>query len=209
MSSPCVVIQLIHCTWTKASRGGDGARLRNALPLQLPLPLDSFAAPVTLHRVAFSEFTDFDRRETVERYDTLGSLRLHDLSFQLCGDSLVVGHIRDQQNAAIADRLYPDESGNTVFEIDAFCVASDEWGQTSLQRSIRGRGHGQLVVRTIDLQYRANPWGADRPLRLNETQSSVCRIGYSSLTRSPNTASAAEALRARLRLSFSGRSRKC
>jgi hypothetical protein len=129
MSSRRVVIQLIHTQWTKASRGGDGARLRNALPRQLPLPLESFAAPVTLHRVAFSEFTNFERRETVDRADSPSALALRDLRLAFEGDQLAVKHVRDRQNAAIADRLYPDESGNTVWELDAFVLAPDDWGQ--------------------------------------------------------------------------------
>ena len=129
MSLPRVVIQLIHTQWSKASRGGDGARQRSAFPTQLPLPIESFAAPATLHRVGFSEFSDFERRESVERGDAISALPVRDLALTRDGEKLAVKFIRDRQNAAIADRLFPDESGNTVLEMDAFAIGAEEWGQ--------------------------------------------------------------------------------
>ena len=129
MSSLRIVIQHIHLMWTKTARGGNAARWRNALPRHFPLPLESFAAPVTLHRIDYPEWMGPEHRERIERYKSVAKLDVRDLSIEMRDDSLVVRHVRDRHNAAIADRLYPDESGNTVFEVDAFCLSLDEWGQ--------------------------------------------------------------------------------
>jgi hypothetical protein len=129
MNSTRLVIQLLHSRWTKSSRGGDGAVARAELPLALPLLLDSFAAPVTLHTVRFWERDNFVPTDGVARFDTISGLPIRDLTLQRTADGVSVVHTRDQLNAAIADRLYNDEFGNTVYDIDAFSLVDGEWGQ--------------------------------------------------------------------------------
>ena len=129
MNSSRLVIQLLHSRWTKASRGGDGAVTRAELPLASHLPLESFAAPITLHTVRFWERDDFVPSDGVTRFYTIAELPLRDLTIRPASDGVSVVHIRDQLNAAIADRLYTDEFGNTVYGIDAFSLSDGEWGQ--------------------------------------------------------------------------------
>ena len=129
MNSSRLVIQLLHSRWTKASRGGNGAVTRAELPLASQLPLDSFAAPITLHSVRFWERDNFVPSDGVKRFDTIAELPLRDLTISPTSDGVSVAHIRDQLNAAIADRLYNDEFGNTVYDIDAFSLSDGEWGQ--------------------------------------------------------------------------------
>ena len=129
MNSTRLVIQLLHSRWTKASRGGDGSVARAKLPLALPLPLDSFTAPVSLHTVRFWERDNFVPTDGVARFETISELPIRDLTVQRTADGVSIVHSRDQLNAAIADRLYNDEFGNTVYDIDAFSLVDDEWGQ--------------------------------------------------------------------------------
>lgn len=53
-----LVIQELRTTWTKISRGGQGAAKRNSTPLEMPLPMPPSGA-VFVHRVHFSEFDEF------------------------------------------------------------------------------------------------------------------------------------------------------
>lgn len=54
---PVSVVQILHTVWTKASRGGEGARRRNAVPEALPLPepLVTGEGAHRLHLIHFAE----------------------------------------------------------------------------------------------------------------------------------------------------------
>src|SRR5688572_21900124 len=39
----CGLVQVVHLTWGKSARGGEAARLRNAVPLAFSFPLDQKA----------------------------------------------------------------------------------------------------------------------------------------------------------------------
>ena len=55
-----LVIQLIHCQWTRASRGAPGATLRNAVPEHLPVPAEILTSPECWqHEVSFAESSNF------------------------------------------------------------------------------------------------------------------------------------------------------
>lgn len=129
MSTPRIVIQRVRATWSKASRGGEGARRRNALPHALPLPPDCRDASFCVHHVRFSEDSDFKRRDSLTEGKSLADLGIGDLVFDFDSDSLDVQLLRNPLNAAMADRLYPDESGNIVRSVDAFSLAAGQWGR--------------------------------------------------------------------------------
>lgn len=75
-----LVIQHLHTTWTKASRGMPGAGVRNAVPRALPLALpDAAADEVCLHHVAFDErdaFAARGRTESLQRARSYWSLTI-------------------------------------------------------------------------------------------------------------------------------------
>lgn len=129
MNSTRLVIQLMHSRWTKSSRGGDGAVTRADLPLVSRLPLESFASPVTFHAVRFWECDDFAPSDRVARFETTAELPIRDLLLHQAPDGVSVVHVRDQLNAAIADRFLNDEFGNFVYKTDAFSLSDGEWGQ--------------------------------------------------------------------------------
>ena len=114
MKAPRVIIQRVRCSWTKASRGGEAARIRNALPRQLSLPLEAFAAPVALHRVDFVEAKDFEPQEAVQRFAELSEVRLIDLSLRVIGEKLEAKHLRKADNVAVRHRPYPFIGGVEV-----------------------------------------------------------------------------------------------
>jgi len=61
-----VVVQALVTRWTKESRGGPGAALRNATPTALSLPAEQTrAGEVRVHGVAFDERTGFEPTSTL------------------------------------------------------------------------------------------------------------------------------------------------
>lgn len=131
MRSTYMIIQRIHTTWTKASRGGDGAYRRERLPRCLPLPLECFTADFAIHRVDFSEFDDFRPVGSVAKGRSPSDLGICDLSLKVDDEGLVVQFIRDPRNAAGANRMDRDDSGNMVHMPHAFSLKDDEWGRLS------------------------------------------------------------------------------
>lgn len=55
-----VVIQIVRVSWTKASRGGEAAAVRNASPLGVALPGE--LTTTSFHRVVFDETDTFTPR---------------------------------------------------------------------------------------------------------------------------------------------------
>lgn len=129
MHTPRAIIQHIHTIWTKASRGGDGARQRNRIPRCLLLPLECFGAPCSLHLAEYSEDSSFCPTESVGKASSLSELGIRDLAMELNGDRLIVYFLRDAQNAATASRRSRDTSSSDIDRILAFSLENDAWGQ--------------------------------------------------------------------------------
>ncbi len=130
MSKSRFIVQRVHIVWSKASRGGEGARRRRALAKAFPLPLECFAAPFTIHRVSFGELDSFETAvNVVTRGHSFTDLGIRDLQVEFRDGSAQIELIRDPQNAAIADRTHWDSSGNVVNQLTAFTLLEGEWGQ--------------------------------------------------------------------------------
>jgi hypothetical protein len=126
-----LLIQHITTDWTKASRGGDGARRRNAVPERLPIP-DELVAPnclIRMHRVQFDEAADFQPEYSTAMEDSLEFLHCRGMALQFEGDGVDVSFVRDHFNAAIADRRIVDATGKVVSQIPAFRLKAGQWGQ--------------------------------------------------------------------------------
>lgn len=67
-----ILVQKLITVWTKASRGGAGATVRNATPKALQIPYRGDASPdsVLFQQVRYDEYFNFSPRETV----TIGPL---------------------------------------------------------------------------------------------------------------------------------------
>lgn len=66
-----LVVQHIGTIWSKASRGGEEARRRNASPHALPLPLEVASKEGLLHFVFFNEHDNFVPHETSQSLASL------------------------------------------------------------------------------------------------------------------------------------------
>jgi hypothetical protein len=115
------VIQHVEVIWGKSSRGGTGARHRNALPRQTKLPRVPERHAVILHKVTFNEFSGFKRKESVKKLKSLDELVVPDLCWNLSEEELTVIYRRNPQNAAVANRV--------GHELAAFVISTNEWGE--------------------------------------------------------------------------------
>ena len=123
------ILQQIDTQWTKASRGGEGARRRNESPTELALPLSGFAKPAAMHILDIFEWYGFELRERVECWDSIGEIRHPFLDIQAEDNIVQVRFRRNPQNWAIANRTYVDDNGQPVLEAEAFVLRTDEWGR--------------------------------------------------------------------------------
>ncbi len=115
---PKVVIQRVHCLWTKQSRGGDGARTRNAVPLAVLLPGIDCDSGFALHTAVFSEETNFKQADVVRAADDFAGLGLRDLLLRRDGAVVHVQFVRDSYNAA-RPSSYPHH--------DVFGLRMNDW----------------------------------------------------------------------------------
>lgn len=116
-----IVIQRVDCTWTKKSRGGEAARVRNAIPVVVPVPDAAFDSPFFLHHATFSEYRGFQLSERVLSGDRLPNRKLHGIEFIMNEDNLLIRFHRDPYNAAT-----PRAKPRTV---DVFSIGESQWGQ--------------------------------------------------------------------------------
>ena len=115
-----VLIQHVHSLWTKQSRGGDAARIRNAVPDALPLPPSVRAAPFVLHHALFVERDDFVQADVIRTGDSFADLDLKDLELSITPDSLNIRFHRNVNNAA-RSTPYPFT--------DVFSLSESQWGR--------------------------------------------------------------------------------
>ncbi|WP_144969617.1 hypothetical protein [Bremerella volcania] len=95
---------------------------RNALPHACALPLDAFAAEISLHRVSFLEESDFQPQERIEPISSLEERSLPGLSVSADVERLIVRHPKDPRSLANGTSAYPHEGVG-------FTISLDEWGQ--------------------------------------------------------------------------------
>lgn len=127
-----VVLQLISTSWTKRSRGGPWAQLRNATPLSLPLPLELAAdegAAYWLHQVSFSEmhrFQDPSVRMDVWRGKATVEVEAFRMERTEDGVRVLLNH-----NRMGAPGGREEWSGNTRGQPheELFRLSSGEWGR--------------------------------------------------------------------------------
>ena len=115
-----VVIQHVHSIWTKQSRGGENARIRNAVPAAVALPPDLRPATFMLHHAEYAESSDFVQSNTVKSADDFAALDIRDLEITLTTDVLSVRFLRDGNNAACPSP-YP--------HADVFALSESQWGR--------------------------------------------------------------------------------
>ena len=96
-----ILIQHIHTLWSKKSRGGNGARLRNAVPTAVALPKEcGRGLRWVLHVAQYSELNDFERTDRCVSANEFAQLGIRDLEFLTENDTVVARFYRDGNNAA-------------------------------------------------------------------------------------------------------------
>ncbi|TWU11302.1 hypothetical protein CA54_01070 [Symmachiella macrocystis] len=118
---PFVIIQRIRSEWTKESRGGEGARRRNAVPQALPLPESCFTDRFAHQTVRFLEREEFRRpeRDSIAIGDSWTDMACSDLEITVVTEGLQVRLVTDARNAASGD----------VQTFRAFTLVPGTWGQ--------------------------------------------------------------------------------
>ncbi len=95
-----IVVQHIEIVWSKKSRGGDGARVRNSMPDAVRMPQGPGSSPCMLHQATFSEWQGFDQQDTTRMSTTFEELGLKFLSGVIDDAGLTITFHRDGYNAA-------------------------------------------------------------------------------------------------------------
>lgn len=149
MPSTHIVIQQIDTEWTKASRGGEGACRRNAVPTELTLPLDCFAAPVAMHVVDSFEWNDFQLDDSVKHWNSICDVRIPFLKLETRQNNLRIRFVRSPQNWVIANRLYDGVDGKPVLDVDAFVLGCDEWGRVRFNARYTSRDTGEWYYQHV------------------------------------------------------------
>ncbi|GAB5407292.1 MAG: hypothetical protein Aurels2KO_55230 [Aureliella sp.] len=115
-----ILIQYVQTVWTKSSRGGDAARVRNAVPDALALPSTIRDAPFVLHHARFVERDNFIQTDRFCSGTCFSDLSLDDLKLILAPDSVTVRFRRNGNNTA---RTIPHPF------TDVFTLAESQWGR--------------------------------------------------------------------------------
>ena len=115
-----LVVQRIRIEWTKASRGGEGATLRNALPEICPLPpLRQVGGEYLFHDIHFREWDQFACRETLAESKIPGHLDLSPLFLHVAPDRIQAKFLWSWKDCGAPER---DSH-------DLFSLALGEWAQ--------------------------------------------------------------------------------
>lgn len=95
-----LLIQHVHTLWSKQSRGGRGARLRNSVPTAVTLPEEcNSRTGWILHVAQFAESNHFERADRCVFADDFAQLRIQDLEVHTNDETAVVRFHRDGDNA--------------------------------------------------------------------------------------------------------------
>jgi hypothetical protein len=118
-----VVVQRVLTSWTKASRGGEGATRRNAVPEAVTLPLSNVklaGRTGLLHEVGYNEYYDFARKDAPLRMDPpLSKLVVGCVTINLERDT-VTASFRYSWQCGAPDRGWIQKTLH---------IAENEWGQ--------------------------------------------------------------------------------
>jgi hypothetical protein len=115
------IVQRIWTEWTKRSRGGDAAVVRNAVPDSLPLPPPSSIGEDDglLHDVRYCESIDFRPQSTVRPIDIDKTWEFGSLALHRRGDQVTVRFVWSWHATGAPERK----------SHDAFVLAPGQWGR--------------------------------------------------------------------------------
>jgi hypothetical protein len=132
--APITVVQALLISWSKASRGGDPARKRNATPEAIPLPAESASGQgpsLLIHRAVFSE-PDFSATgQAVEVRPGFTAFRFDCVEILPVEQGLQVAY-QYHHGAGAPRRLMHEVTSNLVpLRKEAFLLRPGEWGRVA------------------------------------------------------------------------------
>lgn len=120
-----LAVQTIHITWTKTSRGGKLAALRNRIPKQFPLVIPEEFPAVVWQKISFSERDQFATpSQQVTPFASNERFGCHNAIVVSDGDSAVLTY-RYQQGAP-APRFF-DKTGTCVSPEHSIRIGPNQW----------------------------------------------------------------------------------
>ncbi len=115
-----ILIQRITVEWTKESRGGRGAAVRNSFPEAFTVPpFDQSNDAFIVHSVRFREWENFVNLEDLKCFSTAKEAQIEPLRIHPHEDHLVVRFVWDAMHCGA-----PERSSHEIFH-----VARGHWGR--------------------------------------------------------------------------------
>lgn len=100
-----ILVQRITTEWTKASRGGHGATVRNSFSEAFPiLPFVVTTNAFVVHTIRFCEWDNFERRENLTAFDSATNAQIEPIRIYPRDDYLVVQFIWDWMHCGAPER---------------------------------------------------------------------------------------------------------
>jgi hypothetical protein len=126
-----ILIQRITTEWTKASRGGRGATVRNSFPEAFPVPpFDATISPFVVHTVRFREWENFERHEDLNGFGSATDAHIEPIRIYNHNDHLVVRFVWDWMQCGA-----PERESHEIFQLVpgkwARFVCNGRFGPTS------------------------------------------------------------------------------
>jgi hypothetical protein len=114
-----VIVQRLRTEWTKKSRGGNEAGVRNGVPESLPLPSFEPGAKIVVHEARFLESESFQCRDDVTEVQPGDAFELGAMRITLQQDGLAVTFAWSWTQAGAPER-WPKK---------AFTLVAGQWGR--------------------------------------------------------------------------------
>lgn len=108
-----ILIQRITTEWTKASRGGRGAIVRNSFPEAFPVPpFDTTIGPFVVHTVRFREWESFERHEDLNGFTSPTDAHIEPIRIYQHDDHIVVRFLWNWMQCGA-----PERDSHEIFQL--------------------------------------------------------------------------------------------
>ncbi len=108
-----ILIKRITTKWTKKSRGGRGATVRNSFPEAFSVPpFDATKRPVVVHALRFLEWENFEQHEDLNGLDSPTDAHLEPIRIYHHHDHLVVRFVWDWMQCGA-----PERDSHEIFQL--------------------------------------------------------------------------------------------
>ena len=121
-----IAVQTIHVNWTKNSRGGDLATLRNRIPRAFPLRIPADFPDLVWHTIKFAETDRFENphTESVVSDSSDDQFGCSNISIDHSDDSAVLTY---RYRDGAPPRQFYDKTGTSVSPSHAIEIGINQW----------------------------------------------------------------------------------